>query len=390
MNPSADGWIRKLLKEVSQNETYLDTPLDTFYSELKSCGYIYGTNVKVHNDVFDKEDWTDEELCKVNHILSLYYIYRHDGGESDFVESCINFYKAVDDYKESFIQGLLGKKKSALLLESIIHRRIHLDANLITKNFNYFITNAFLFIDVIAYSKYLETNSITDNYLETMELTVETVALNIFKLKSLKTNYDLGLIKLFESSLRYRTHKNKGYDDVIGNAITTLEKYYLIDIACMASWTDEEIETKEYEFLNKMKDDLSVEDTVIQNSIRDINLFYSKHKKQIAVLTPRNKAQSFYDNSSKMVMKLIFRNSKRLLKELKESRELMVLLKKSTTKNLTADEQRKVNDQLLDIIKSIPSLAIFLLPGGAILLPLFIKLIPKLLPSAFDENRIND
>ncbi|MGJ8738309.1 LETM1 domain-containing protein, partial [Zobellia laminariae] len=43
---------------------------------------------------------------------------------------------------------------------------------------------------------------------------------------------------------------------------------------------------------------------------------------------------------------------------------------------------------LIDIFKSIPSLAIFLLPGGAVLLPIFIKLIPKLLPSSFDENRI--
>lgn len=51
---------------------------------------------------------------------------------------------------------------------------------------------------------------------------------------------------------------------------------------------------------------------------------------------------------------------------------------------------KKVNDQLLDIFKSIPSLAIFLLPGGALLLPIVIKFIPKLLPSAFDDNRINE
>ena len=49
-----------------------------------------------------------------------------------------------------------------------------------------------------------------------------------------------------------------------------------------------------------------------------------------------------------------------------------------------------MQEQLMDILKSIPSLAIFLLPGGAILLPLFITFIPKLLPSAFDENRIDE
>jgi hypothetical protein len=91
-----------------------------------------------------------------------------------------------------------------------------------------------------------------------------------------------------------------------------------------------------------------------------------------------------------MVRKLIKRNSKRLLKELSESKELMVLLTKSTTRDLTEEEQKKMQAQLLDLIKSIPSLAIFMLPGGAILLPLFVKFIPKLLPMAFDDNRIED
>jgi hypothetical protein len=88
------------------------------------------------------------------------------------------------------------------------------------------------------------------------------------------------------------------------------------------------------------------------------------------------------------VNKLILRNSKRLLKEIKGSQELVRLMTKSTHTDLTAQEKKKIQEQLLDIFKSIPSLAIFILPGGAILLPIFIKLIPKLLPSAFDDNRI--
>ena len=91
-----------------------------------------------------------------------------------------------------------------------------------------------------------------------------------------------------------------------------------------------------------------------------------------------------------MVNKLISRNSKRLQKELMESKELMVLLSKSTVRDLSDEEQKKVQTQLLDIFKSIPSLAIFMLPGGALLLPLVIKFIPKLLPSSFDDNRIEE
>ena len=64
----------------------------------------------------------------------------------------------------------------------------------------------------------------------------------------------------------------------------------------------------------------------------------------------------------------------------------MVLLAQSTSRELDETEKKKVKKQLLDICKTIPSLTIFLLPGGGILLPILIKYIPQLLPSAFNEN----
>src|SRR5690606_14678537 len=91
-----------------------------------------------------------------------------------------------------------------------------------------------------------------------------------------------------------------------------------------------------------------------------------------------------------MVSKLIKRNRKRLQKEIQESKELMKLLSKSTVESLSEEEQKRVQGQLLDIFKTIPSLAIFMLPCGMLLLPIVIKFIPKLLPSAFDDNRIEN
>jgi hypothetical protein len=79
-----------------------------------------------------------------------------------------------------------------------------------------------------------------------------------------------------------------------------------------------------------------------------------------------------------------------LVKELSESKELMILLAKSTTRDLDEKEKKKVKKQLLDICKTIPSLTIFLLPGGSLLLPILIKFIPKMLPSAFNENLEKD
>ncbi|MGB1269215.1 MAG: LETM1 domain-containing protein [Flavobacteriaceae bacterium] len=86
------------------------------------------------------------------------------------------------------------------------------------------------------------------------------------------------------------------------------------------------------------------------------------------------------------VTDLIERNKNSLLKEVKESKELLFLIKESATRKLTDDEKSKVKEQLLDICKSIPAFTVFMLPGGALLLPLLIKMIPNILPSAFREK----
>jgi hypothetical protein len=91
-------------------------------------------------------------------------------------------------------------------------------------------------------------------------------------------------------------------------------------------------------------------------------------------------------NSLDEIKILLIRNKQRLWQELKESKEAVSLIKKATHSNLSEEEKVKVKEQLLDICKAVPSLAVFLLPGGALLLPLLIKLIPDILPSAFKED----
>lgn len=83
---------------------------------------------------------------------------------------------------------------------------------------------------------------------------------------------------------------------------------------------------------------------------------------------------------------LLNRNKKRLQKELEQSKEAMSLIRKSMHTSLDDEEKEKIKIQLLDIFKAVPAFAIFLLPGGALLLPIVIKLIPDILPSAFRED----
>ena len=391
MNPSATGWIKKLLVLVSKQESYLNLSVNEFYSELKVCGFIYGNNVDVVHQCIEKADMSSEELSKINLLIAFHYVYKANPTEIPFVDSVIDFYSAINESKISFFDDLLGDKKSAATLEKIINKRVYINDSLFTKNFNYFITNALLFVDVLTYKKFLVSQSVTTEDIINLEGALETIAINVLDSKQVKSEYDQSLIKLFESSKRYQEpNLDIEYHEAIKILQTPFEKLYAFDLGCMASWTDRMIDPEEYLFLNQLGEDLQLDKGLIHQSIKDINTFYSTNQEQIALLGSKNLVKNFYDNSSKMVKKLIKRNSKRLLKELSESKDLMILLTKSTTRDLTEEEQKKMQSQLLDVIKSIPSLAIFMLPGGAILLPLFVKFIPKLLPTAFDDNRIEE
>ena len=390
MNPSASGWITKLLREVSQNQTFLDQSEESFYKNLKDSGFIYGNNKSIIVSFIDVQDLSDEEICKINLYIALYYTHYKSSSKLKFLDSIIEFYKTIDVYKSSFLNSIFSGKISNSLLEKIIHKRVQIDDNILIKNFNYFLINVLLYVDILAYKEYLLKNSVSINYIKKLEASIEKIVLDVLNSKIIKTKYDESLIKLFESSMRYQDNAYISHDEAIANLISKHEKWYLFDIACMSTWSDKIIDHNEQLFLLELGNTLKLSQEIINSSIASVNAFYIKYKDNIDLLSSRNIAKNFYDNSSKMVSKLVSRNKKRLKKELQQSKELMVLLSHSTVRDLTKEESKQLQEQLLDVIKTIPSLAILMLPGGALLLPLFVKLIPKLLPSAFDDNRIEE
>lgn len=388
MNPSASGWIKKLLNN-SALENVLNQDEISFYKKLRATGFIYGTNVSLVANINGPFELSEEERCKINLLLSFYYIFKKSKSEGDFSHSLIEFYKTVNEQKRSFFEDLFLKKSTYGLLEDTIHKRIHIDDNFLAKSFNYFLINALLFVDVLGYHHFLSEKQNTKAYINDIESAIETIVFSVIEVKKTRTEYDENLIKLFKSSIRHKNSNTPSFSDAVHFIQKAFEKQYVIDLVCMASWSDKVIDKEELDFLNKLKTHLDVDFNIIAESIDSINSFYETNKDNVAFLSSKNLAQSLYDNSSKVVIKLIKRNSKRLINELTESKEAIALLAKSTQRNLTEEEHKRIQTQLLDIFKSIPSLAIFLLPGGMLLMPLFIKFIPKLLPSAFDENRID-
>jgi hypothetical protein len=398
INPSAPGWIDKFFNEQKCSEQSLSKTVDLFYQNVRETGFIYGHIVSFDTpEPIHTKGWLQNEISKVALLNTLYNLYRltsSDKNPKDFVLKAMAFYNEMNPEGFNLFKKVLPNSSPSLNLEKIIDSRVQTNVDIISKNFSHIVTNALLFVDVLAFRQYLIHGSIPEKYLKKIEEAVISIVSLSLKTKSNKSNYDDLLIKLFEASVRYSKFSKVNIQNLeelkLEYFTSELEKYYLLDIAGMAIWSDGVIENEETYFLHKIAELISVPDEFVDQSIKSTDAFITKHKKEIPYFNYSNPVKHFYDQTTQSVITLITRNKNRLVKEIVQSKELMILLALSTRRDLDEKEKKKVKKQLLDICKSIPSLTIFLLPGGSLLLPILIKFIPKMLPSAFNENLDTD
>ncbi len=394
INPSASGWIDKFFIEQKISEKTVSKTTDTFYQKVRETGFIYGHIITFDTvNTIETKGWFKEEISKVALLNTLYGIFCLTNDEissENFIKQTVAFYNQMNPQGFSLLKKILPKNSLSLTLEKIIDERVQTNDSIISKNFSHLVTNALLFIDVLAFRQYLIHGEIPEKYLKKIEETIVNIVTLALKIKSKKSQYDDLLIKLFEASIRYSKFSRISVQSLetlqLDYFTNELEQYYLIDIAGMALWSDGKIENNEAYFLHSLAETVSVSDDFVKQSIDSTDAFITKHKKEIPYFNYSNPVKHFYDQTTQSVVTLISRNKNRLIKEIVQSKELMVLLAYSTRRDLDEKEKKKVKKQLLEICKTIPSLTIFLLPGGSLLLPILIKFIPTLLPSAFNEN----
>lgn len=402
INPSVHGWIDKFFLMQKPFLQHIEHDSVSFYTAVRKTGFIYGHIVDFNTPFpIATKGWLENEISKVALINTLFEIYgltTKEKNPEDFIKKTVAFYNEMNPEGFNLFKKVLPNSTPSVNLEKIIDNRVQTNIDIISKNFSHIVTNALLFIDVLAFRQYLIHGKIPDKHLKKIEEAIISIVSLALKTKSNKSKYDDLLIKLFESSVRYSKFSKVslhsttfGMEELKLDYFTSeLEKFYLIDMAGMALWSDGILENNEAYFLHKLAELMGTYDDFVVESIDKTNGFITIHKKDIPYFNYSNPVKHFYDQTTQTVIKLITRNKNRLVKEIIESKELMLLLAYSTRRDLDPKEKKKVRKQLLDICKTIPSLTIFLLPGGSLLLPILIKFIPTLLPSAFNENLDNE
>jgi hypothetical protein len=161
---------------------------------------------------------------------------------------------------------------------------------------------------------------------------------------------------------------------------------HLLDLTLMLILADRNFSESEHVFATKLVERLGLWEEELDQSQAALSAFLARNEATLHFFRGRTQVRLLADRVAERAQTALRKNLDRIVNEVHETKELYDLLIKSRTQALTAEEKRKVRAQLFDIMKTIPTLAIFALPGGSVMLPILIRVLPfNLLPTSFED-----
>lgn len=417
MNPSKSGWIKKyfsLLDNYSEGlNKYPGSIMNTeelFYGYLQPTGIIYGfpTSLLFLDDDMMLE-LSSEEAFKVLLLEGLILTDHLKKGKFDLesleesLEAFVSFYEQTQIERAK--KGWLNFKDLTVYekLESIIAQRVDIKTSFSNKLWTTYLYNSLIFHDLILYNEY-------HNGADPQALLIKRhrVELDVIKIIAIAANVDGKLTEeeeaIFgvfmasahldreerdEARLFWDGKKSLGDMDFDYDRSWVLNRY-LLEIALLTVWSDRIVVESEKEFLRTLTDRLGLQQEEMDKSFIALQAFVMKNYETIPFLMGKKDAELLMDGATERWKNILGRNKDKLAAELKESKELMALIVKSTTEELSKEEKEKARLQLKDLARTIPSLTLFMLPGGTLLLPIILKIIPDLVPTAFRSNIVDE
>jgi ribosomal protein L7/L12 len=411
-SPATKGWIQKYLELYEQNafETlHIDHSLNPneLHRSFIDSGLCFGyASSMLQYKTADRTRWTNAEQLKLLLFEAMFTLYiGHLHGKSfdakEFIEHLSNFYKnhTARSIKKLFTFFL--KESQVERVESILAERVGVNQNIIESTFeiNNF-SNTFIYLDLILYSNYLKEANLDQSvqYTSYVKIALQAVAAAA-KADDIIEEREKLILNVFLESANLSKTEQQELEEVSASDLFALLhmhqdlpflfKRYLLDLAAFVIYSSNEISKKEKIFLRTLSDALGFNKDIKNDSIVEVQRFILQHVDKIHFLKDASGVEKYYSGVSEKWTKILGRNKDKLGVELRQSKELVGLISKSTTQELSKEEKEKVKSQFKDLVKSMPALTIFLLPGGAVLLPIILKVIPSLVPSAFRENELD-
>lgn len=414
MQPGAKNWIDKYfflidegvidLKSVSQPSDI--SKASFLHNVFFNSGIVFGfpSDFLFYSKNETTSKWTTDEkttFLLFECLILVYLSERKTLEKEEFVAALLEFYEQYNNTVSINVLKLLFKESNQIKLESILRRRVHLRKTISNQLWVNYLNNSLVYLDVLAFRSFLiNQKQLKESYDSFVLGALNTIGVMSRVDHKIAENEDQILTVYLASAnmddasrkeFRQNLADGKLYieDIVLPDQNDDLYKFYLVDMAVLTVHSDLSAMSEEIVYLYKLCKHLNVENEQMERSIIMIERFVMENNHQITFLQERSSYEQLYGNFSKRWIKILGRNKDKFIEELRESKELIYLVNKSFQHELDSEEKEKVKAQFKDLAKSLPALAIFMLPGGLILLPLILKIIPDLIPSAFKENEVD-
>ncbi|PZR05223.1 MAG: hypothetical protein DI536_32820 [Archangium gephyra] len=165
-------------------------------------------------------------------------------------------------------------------------------------------------------------------------------------------------------------------------------KRFILEQTVLASLVDGRRSPREIEWTNALGAQLGFAPEQLRTTELEMAAFYAKHRRVVDVFSLAHGAEVMGEEWVDEFSVTMKKNYRALLKEVRETGELSRLLARAARgQKLTPAEKKAMREQLIDVAKAVPALAIFAAPGGVLLLIALAKVLPfDLLPSAFRDE----
>jgi hypothetical protein len=158
---------------------------------------------------------------------------------------------------------------------------------------------------------------------------------------------------------------------------------FILEQVVLGSLADGWRTPRERQFLKRLAQTLEIPEGELAHIEVDLAEFYAAQPDFVDRFRVQDSLEDLRDQALGSVSELIERNWMALLAEVQRGRELshaLSILAKGG--KLSAEQRRRLREQLLDLAKTIPGLALFAAPGGLLLVMALAKVLPpSFLPS---------
>lgn len=420
MNLTDKGWLSRYLayrvtnfddaeiEALSDSIVQLNEPESFIYFTLQPTGIFYGFPIRLPglHSINDSE-WSESEKMKVLLVESLLYIAVYHNAEAlkrkhytaiyitELIPELITFYEHLFDYKPH-----TGIYNPFTVLENILEKRIEIRTSFSIDAWTSLFHNSLLAIDMYMFNAWFtKTEEVKhENVLKLTDKILRTIAC-IVASDDMRDSEKKAYFKLFVKSANLPVNVTREIENSIDmpflassigfNEIQSwLLRKLIMEIAILTALTDRLITDQEKFTLDELAKCLKLSEFDLDISYLAIERILVDSQDKIPFLRNKNNGlQIFTDSINKHLGVKLKKNKRMLIQELGESKELVFLLAKATYNKLSPEESKKVRDQLIDILKTIPAVSIFMIPGGSVLLPILLKFLPKkyIMPSSFLE-----